>query len=64
MSVKFCAECGDPIYTPELEDYPDEVCECCSDVQDPIEALKQEAFADGWKMALEERDREEEESRV
>ena len=58
MTVKFCVKCGDPIRRPELPE-PDERCDCCADDGDGVEAIKQEAYVEGWFAALDQRDEEE-----
>jgi len=53
--MKFCIDCSDPIYEPVLAFDEGEVCECCAIEEiDELKALKQEAFAAGWRQAVEE----------
>ncbi len=57
MARKNCCDCGTPIYTPELGDDESERCCLCIDDGtqfdiDPLEMLKQEAYAAGWEAGV------------
>jgi len=54
MTAKYCIKCNDPLYTIELPGN-DELCACCAMEADPIDEIKQEAYANGWFAALNER---------
>lgn len=58
MSRKYCANCGDPIRRVELPEDPDELCACCAEHPiDHVEAVKQEAFVQGFDAGKNESSR-------